>query len=50
MILSKKNRTKQCKIQNGTFFKMTVAKKRQPNSVKLQKRLFENDCGQNGTF
>ena len=25
---------------------MTVAKKRQPNSVKLQKRLFENDCGQ----
>ena len=25
---------------------MTVAKKKKPNSVKLQKRLFENDCGQ----
>ena len=54
-----KNRTKQCKIQNGTFFKMTVAKKKETKQCKTPKKTFwkwlwpkkSKQCKiQNGTF
>ena len=39
-------KSKQCKIQNGTFLKMTVAKKTEPNSVRYKMAPFKNDRGQ----
>ena len=45
MTVAQKIQIKQCKIPKKNLLKMTVAKKKGPNSVRYKMTPFKNDCG-----